>query len=232
MRNRLAMLIVLALALALALPLAARGEGADVLVETFIQRTGIQADAALREKIGTFLREKYITPQVLDMIDDALLQSYARHLSEGLPIDYAALLDDPSQPMPEGAKVLQLAVLLPQGATMESLLADFERGLVYYDENWPVPQDVCRAQYAGTLSDAAAAALLIFCRLPVSVSGSTLATWLRSCSSRCLDSSSCLPSSLTCASSCCARTVCSCAELSSRRRFSVSARNWSRRWMM
>ena len=158
MRNRLAMLIVLALALAL--PLAARGEGADVLVETFIQRTGIQADAALREKIGTFLREKYITPQVLDMIDDALLQSYARHLSEGLPIDYAALLDDPSQPMPEGAKVLRLAVLLPQGATMESLLADFERGLVYYDENWPVPQDVCRAQYAGALSDAAAAALL------------------------------------------------------------------------
>ena len=66
MRNRLAMLIVLALALAL--PLAARGEGADVLVETFIQRTGIQADAALREKIGTFLREKYFTPQVLEMI--------------------------------------------------------------------------------------------------------------------------------------------------------------------
>ncbi len=158
MRNRLVMLIVLALALALA-P-AARGEGTDAMVETFIQRTGIEADAAMREKIGTLLQEKYITPQVLDMIDDALLQSYARHLSEGLPIDYAALLDAPSLPMPEGAKLLQLAVLQPQGAAMESLLADFERGLVYYDENWPVPQDVCRAQCAGTLSDAAAAALL------------------------------------------------------------------------
>ena len=152
--------IVILLALMLALPLAARGEGADVPVETFIQRSGIQADAAMREKIEAFLREKAISAPVLDMIDDALLQSYARHLSEDLPIDYAALLDAPSQPMPEGAKILRLAVLQPQGASMESLLADFERGLVYYDENWPVPEDVCRAQYAGTLSDAAGAALL------------------------------------------------------------------------
>ena len=152
--------IVILLALMLALPLAARGEGADVPVETFIQRSGIQADAAMREKIEAFLREKAISAPVLDMIDDALVQSYARHLSEGLPIDYAALLDAPSQPMPEGAKILRLAVLQPQGASMESLLADFERGLVYYDENWPVPEDVCRAQYAGTLSDAASAALL------------------------------------------------------------------------
>ena len=152
--------MIILLALALALPLAARGEGADVLVESFIQRTGVRADAAMREKIGTFLREHYISAQVLDMIDDALLQSYARHLSEGLPIDYAALLDAPSQPMPEGAKILRLAVLQPQGASMESLLADFERGLVYYDENWPVPEDVCRAQYAGPLSEAAAEALL------------------------------------------------------------------------
>ena len=152
--------IVILLALMLALPLAARGEGADVPVETFIQRSGIQADAAMREKIEAFLREKAISAPVLDMIDDALLQSYARHLSEDLPIDYAALLDAPSQPMPEGAKILRLAVLQPQGASMESLLADFERGLVYYDENWPVPEDVCPAQYAGTLSDAASAALL------------------------------------------------------------------------
>ncbi|MBR0368879.1 MAG: hypothetical protein IJH86_10870 [Clostridia bacterium] len=152
--------MIILLALVLALPLAARGEGADVLVESFIQRTGVRADAAMREKIGAFLREKSISAQVLDMIDDALLQSYARHLSEDIPIDYAALLDAPSLPMPEGAKVLRLAVLQPEGAAMESLLADFERGLVYYDENWPVPEDVCRAQYAGTLSDAAGAALL------------------------------------------------------------------------
>lgn len=136
------------------------GEGADMPVDAFIQRAGIEADADLREKIEGFLGERGITAQMLDLMDDARLTRYAEHLSEDLPIAYPELLDGPSRPLPDGAKILRLAVLVPQGAATQSLLADFERGRIYYDENFPVPTDVCRAQCAAVLSDADGALLL------------------------------------------------------------------------
>ena len=152
--------IFLLLAILLALPPTAMGEGTDMAADAFIERAGIEADESLRERIETFLRERYISGPVLAMMDDDRVKKYARYLSEDLPIDYEWLLEAESTPMPEGANILQFAVIVPQGAAMESLLADFERGLLYYDPAWPVPEDVCRARYAGALSYSEGAALL------------------------------------------------------------------------
>ena len=146
--------LLILLAVLMALPMCARGEGMNVPVEAFIARAGIEADEALKSRIEAFLRERFISAPVLDMMDDARLHAYARHLAEDLPIAYPDLMDGSSEPMPEGAAIRQAAVLWPQGAAMESLLVDFERGLVYYDETFPVPEDVCRAQFAGMLTDA------------------------------------------------------------------------------
>ena len=152
--------LILVLAILLALPFGACGEGMDVPVDAFIQRAGIEADAGLREKIADFLQERNITEPILQLIDDGRIARYASHLMDGLPIDYAFMTSEDSQPMPEGAKIAQMAVLFPQGAAMESLLVDFERALVYYDETFPVTEDVCRAEYAAPLTDADAEKLL------------------------------------------------------------------------
>lgn len=148
MKKAMALLFMIVLAL----PVTAAGEGLSVPTDSFIERAGIEADAATRERIESFLAERYISERVLGMIDDGLLAKYARHLAEDLPISYPALTESPSTPMPEGASPLQLAVLQPDGAATECLLADFERGVVYYDEAAPLTDDVCLAQYAGRLS--------------------------------------------------------------------------------
>ena len=147
-------MIGLLLALMLALPLTSSGEGAATAADRFIARAGIEADAALREEIETFIDEQGYTPAMLDNMDPARLACYAEHLAQDLPISYAELLDAPSAPLPDGTEIKQLAVLIPQGAATESLLVDFKRQRVYYDENFPVPRDVCRAAHAGPLSDA------------------------------------------------------------------------------
>ena len=153
-------MIGLLLALMLALPMTSSGEGAATPADRFIERTGIEADAEMREKIEAFLREQGITAALLERIDDDRLSRYAEHLSADLPIAYPALLEAPSEPLPQGAAIRQIAVMVPQGAAMESLLVDFERGRVYYDETFPVPEDVCRARCAGPLSDADGAKIL------------------------------------------------------------------------
>lgn len=164
--------IILLLALTLALPLRALGEGSDMaVVDAFIERAGIEADEATRDRIDAFLRSRYISAQVLDMIEDARLQRYAEYLANDWPIDYPELLEAPSEPLPGDAAIRQIAVLQPQGAATESMLADFERGVVYYDPTFPVPEDVCRAEYAGALSEAHAEALRSI------LSGMTLADW-------------------------------------------------------
>lgn len=147
------------LTLLLALPFAAVGEGTDVPVEAFIEKTGIEADAATRARIEDFLRSQFITAPMLEMIDVDRLGRYAEYLKADIPISYAALTEAPSQSRDPGAALTQLALTVPQGAATESLLVDFERARVYYDETWPVPMDVCRAQYAGPLSEADAAKL-------------------------------------------------------------------------
>lgn len=142
----------------LALPTASSGEGTDVPVDAFMKRTGI--DDKLREKVEDFLRDRGITARTISMIDEKRLSRYAEHLASDLPIAYDELLDEPSQPLPDGAHITRLAVLMPQGAAMESLLADFDNKLIYYDETWPVPRDVCRAACAGPLSDGNGARLM------------------------------------------------------------------------
>lgn len=151
--------ILICLALMLALPMAA-GEGQGMPVDAFIERTHIEADEQLRERIDALLREKAITARVLDMMDDALLLKYARNLEADWPVAYPALEEAPSVPLPQGAEIRQLAVMQPDGAVTECLLADFERGLVYYDETSPLIRDVCRAQYAARLNNSDARALL------------------------------------------------------------------------
>ena len=150
--------IIVLLALMLALPTASSGEGTDVPVDAFIERTGI--DVALRGKVEDFLRDRGITARTINMIDDDRLSRYAKHLANDLPIAYDELVDAPSTPLPEDAQITRLAALMPQGAAMESLLIDFDNKRIYYDETWPVPRDVCRAKYAGPLSDEDAARLM------------------------------------------------------------------------
>ena len=150
-----------ALLLLTALPGVPEG-GAGVPVDAFIQRAGIEADAGLRERIEAFLKERHINERILGLMDDALVARYAHHLAAGLPIAYGELLRDPPVPMPDEVDLMalkQLAVLHPQGAAMESLLVDFERGWIYYDESAPVPEDVCRAAHSAVLTDETAAAI-------------------------------------------------------------------------
>ena len=75
-------IIIVLLALMLALPTASSGEGTDVPVDAFIERTGI--DAALRGKVEDFLRDRGITARTISMIDDARLCRYAEHLAAGV----------------------------------------------------------------------------------------------------------------------------------------------------
>ena len=69
--------IIVLLALMLALPTASSGEGTDVPVDAFIERTGI--DDALRGKVEDFLRDRGITARTISMIDDGRLTRYAEH---------------------------------------------------------------------------------------------------------------------------------------------------------
>lgn len=154
------MLLTMVMILVLALPTVAVGEGSDLPVDAFIERTHIDADDPLRARIEAFLSERYISAQVLENIDDELLSAYARNLEQDLPISYEFLTDEPSHPLPEGAEIRQLAVLQPDGAAVESLVVDFERGVVYYDGTAQLVPDVCRARYAARLSDADRAAIL------------------------------------------------------------------------
>ena len=131
--------------------------------DVFLERAGVEADAALRDKIDDFLDEKGLTPRIINMMDPELARRYAKHLSAGLPIDYEYLLKGETAPLPEDVDfttLRQLAVLHPEGAATPSLLADFERGLIYYDSAWPVPTDVCRAGGVAELTDEAAGKLL------------------------------------------------------------------------
>lgn len=151
-------IIMLLLAL-LGVPAIQEGEMA-VPVDAFLEKAGIEADAALRDKVAAFLADRFITPRIIEMMDENLARRYVEHLSADLPIAYDALLDDPAVPLPEDVDftaLKQLAVLHPEGAVTPSLLVDFERGRLYYDEAWPVPGDVCRAAYAAELTPGTAA---------------------------------------------------------------------------
>ena len=153
---------IAALLLALLLGAPAIQEGEAVMpVEVFIQRAGIEADGALRDKLAAFLSERGYTARIIGLMDPALARRYAENLDLDRPISYAGLLEEPSSPLPEDLSALrELAVLHPEGAVTASLLADFERGLVYYDDAWPVPMDVCRAAHAAALTPEAAKTLL------------------------------------------------------------------------
>lgn len=154
-------IIMLLLAL-LGAPAMQEGEMA-VPVDAFLEKAGVEADAALRDKTAAFLAERFITPRIIEMMDPDLARRYAEYLSADLPIAYDALLDAPAMPLPadvDFAALKQLAVLHPEGAAIPSLLVDFERGRVYYDEAWPVPGDVCRAAYAAELTPGTAAELV------------------------------------------------------------------------
>lgn len=153
------LLLCLCLAAMLALPSSAEGSE-RMPSELFIERAGIEADAGLREKIDAFLKARHINARILGLMDDALVARYAEHLAKDWPISYGELLAEEAAPLPADADlsgIKYLAVLCPQGAAIRSLLADFERGLLYYDEAAPVPEDVCRAAYAGALTPTSAA---------------------------------------------------------------------------
>ena len=143
------------LALALLLPVAS-GEGWDVPVDRFIQRAGIEADAALRQRIEAFLREKPVTARSLEAMPEARVRRYAEYLAAGRPISYDALISAEAVPLGAVADVTnirQLAVLTPAGSATQSMLADFELGYIYYDEDRPVTADVCLASYVGELTE-------------------------------------------------------------------------------
>ena len=150
---------ILLLALLLALPWMAAGEGSDVIVDAFIERTGIETDAAMREKIDGFLREMGIKPSALRRMSDDRLARYADYLQRDLPISYAWMMEDSPSPLPAGTEITQLMVLYPQAGATESALVDFVRGRVYYDETFPVIRDVCQAEWAAPLAGADAARL-------------------------------------------------------------------------
>lgn len=139
------------------------GEGMAVsAVDAFIERAGIEADGALREAIEALIEERGLNARIIARMDESLIARYAEYLAAGLPISYGELLYGASTPLAEGADfgaLRQLAVLHPEGAATQSLLADFERMRLYYDEAWPVPEDVCRAGCAIELTEEMADAL-------------------------------------------------------------------------
>ena len=158
------MKIIISMLLLALLGVPALQEGdAAMPVDAFLEKAGVDADDALRDKVEAFLAERFITPRIINMMDEKLARRYVENLSADLPIAYDALLDAPAMPLPEDvdfAEIRQLAVLHPEGATTPSLLVDFERNRVYYDEAWPVPGDVCRAAYAAELTPEAAAGII------------------------------------------------------------------------
>ena len=153
---------IVALLAALLLCMPAMQEGEAVMpVDAFVERAGIEAGAELREKIDVFLKEKGYTPRIIGLMDPALARRYAQSLEADRPISYEYLLEAPAMALPEDIGALRtLTVLHPEGAATASLLVDFQRGWVYYDETRPVPPDVCRAAHAAPLADGDALALL------------------------------------------------------------------------
>ncbi|MBQ6375129.1 MAG: hypothetical protein IJJ45_11680 [Clostridia bacterium] len=130
------------------------------LADVFLSRAGLPADAELRARAEAFLKARRIHPSVLRRMPDALLAAYGRHLAAGLPIDYRYMVDGSADPLSGRVRLCGLQTLvaaLPAGATVQSLVADFARGVWYSDENRPVFEDVCRASCSGTLDDALSA---------------------------------------------------------------------------
>ena len=147
-----------ALALLL-LGLPARMEGGAAMpVDAFIERAGIEADAVLRDNIAAFLDENGYSAHIIEAMSPELLRRYAAQLSAGLPISYEGLLTEPAIPLPDGP-IRELMVLHPEGAATASLVVDFERGWLYYDEARNVAVDVCRAGVAVPLTDETSSAL-------------------------------------------------------------------------
>lgn len=161
MKYLICALLLIALAIPAA-PASAKGESA-LPVDAILEKAGIPADAALRDKVAAFLEEHAISARVVGMMDADLARRYVEHLDQDLPLDYDALLNAEAIPLPEGADfgaLRQLVLLHPDGAGAQSLAADFERGLLYYDESAPVVSDVCRAAHAVPLSEADAAVFM------------------------------------------------------------------------
>ena len=151
------------LALVLLLLPVACGEGWDVPVDRFIQRAGIEADAALRQRIEACLREKPVTARSLEAMPEARVRRYAEYLAAGRPISYDEMIS--AEAVPFGAvgdvtKIRRLAVLVPAGSATQSMLADFDAGYIYYDDDRPVTADVCLASLSGELTEALKARLL------------------------------------------------------------------------
>lgn len=155
--------IILILLLA-AMCLSAHSEGGVAMpVDALLARAGIEADAALREKAEAFVAQRHLTERIIRMMDPALARRYLEYLAADMPISYTALLDEPTALLPKDADygtLQQLAVLQPEGAATCALLVDFERGRLYFDEAWPVPEDVCRAACATELKEDDAQTLL------------------------------------------------------------------------
>ena len=150
----------LLLALLLSAPAMQEGE-ANMPVDAFIEKAGIEADADLRDRLAAFIEEQGYTARIIGLMDPALARRYAENLAADVPISYEGLLNESPVPLPESLDGLrELAVLHPEGAATASLLVDFERGLLYYDEARPVPMDVCRATRAAALTPETAGALL------------------------------------------------------------------------
>jgi len=143
-------------------------------VEAFLRRAGIDADAALRARAEAFLAGRGLGASALARVPDGLARAWGRCLAAGLPIDYRELMTAPAMPLPEGADfagLLRLAAVLPSGAAAQSLVVDFERGVWYADETWPVFEDVCRAAQTGA-ADAALRG-----RLAALLAGAGVAGW-------------------------------------------------------
>ena len=122
--------------------------------DLFLEVAGVQADDALRAKVEAFISLEGMTPRIIQMMSPELAARYVNHLSADLPIHYQPLLSDEATDFgnldPEALK--QLLVTRTEGNAMPSLLIDFERDLIYYDEAWPVAEDVCRAEHSGALT--------------------------------------------------------------------------------
>ena len=130
-------------------------EGVDVAVEAFMTRAGVTAEAVPEEKVAAFVESRGLTPRIIGMMDPGLLRRYGEYLAADRPIDYSHLLTGEAIPLSRAGDLSglrQVAVLRPEGAATASMLSDFEVGMVYYDETRPLPQDVCRAQQAVTLT--------------------------------------------------------------------------------
>jgi len=127
------------------------------LADALLRRAGIEADAGLRARAEDFLRARRIDAALLARLPDARLAAWGRLLAAGLPTDYRDVMA--ATPLSRfAAEELSglrcLAAVLPAGAAMPSLVADFERGVWYRDECWPVFEDAGRAEDSGALDGA------------------------------------------------------------------------------